>query len=288
MTALPATRSAQKLKPFKLAREATKYLILTFVLALMIAPLLLVWMSAMKTRLEVETDPLGLPQHWSLDNLVTAWTVGRYGTYVWNSIIITVPIVVGVVVLSCLAGYGFARLKFAGQKPLYYYLLLGLMVTVQSIMIPLFYDVKNLGLLGTHWAMILPSIGLGVPFGTFLMYSFFRRLPQELSDAARVDGCNEFQVFRSVILPLTSPAVSSLVVFEFMRAWNSFLLPLLFLNAESLRPITMGLLFFQGEYTADFSLIAAGVTIASLPIIVVYLIMQRQFLRGLTAGALKG
>ncbi|MBI5305297.1 MAG: carbohydrate ABC transporter permease [Chloroflexi bacterium] len=242
----------------------------------------------MKTTVEVETDPLALPQRWSFDNLATAWTVGRYALYAQNSILITIPVVGGVVVLSCLAGYGFARLRFAGQKALYYYLLLGLMVTVQSIMIPLFYNVKNLGLLGSHWAMILPSIGLGIPFGTFLMYSFFRGLPEELADAARVDGCNEFQVFYRVILPLTSPAVSSLTIFQFMWSWNAFLLPLLFLNSESLRPITLGLMLFQGEYTTEFPLIAAGVTLASLPIIIVYLILQRQFLRGLTAGALKG
>jgi ABC-type glycerol-3-phosphate transport system permease component len=103
-----------------------------------------------------------------------------------------------------------------------------------------------------------------------------------------VDGCSEFQVFSRVILPLTTPAVSALVIFQSMWAWNAFLLPLLFLNTETLRPITLGLMLFQGEYTTEFPLIAAGVTIASLPIVIIYVVLQRQFLRGMTAGALKG
>lgn len=268
--------------------QALQYLLLTTVLILALAPIMLMWMSAFKTRQEISVAPLALPTSLTLDNLQQAWTVGRFGQYVGNSILVTIPVVIGVVALAALAGYGFARFRFWGHQVIFYAFLIGLMVPFQSIMIPLYFNIRGLGLLGTYWAMILPAIGLGLPFGIFLLQSFFRGLPHELGDSARVDGCNEFQVFWRVLLPLAKPAVSSLVVFQFMWTWNAYLMPLLLLNQESLRPITLGLMFFQGRYTTNYALISAGVMIVTLPIIFVYVLMQRQFLRGLTAGALRG
>jgi ABC-type glycerol-3-phosphate transport system permease component len=274
-----------KTKGFTLGLQ---YLLLSFFIIIALAPITLMWMSAFKTRQEISAAPLALPTALTFDNLVQAWTVGRFGQYVGNSILVTIPVVLGVVILSAMAGYGFARYRFWGHQVIFYAFLIGLMVPFQSIMIPLYFNIKNLGLLGTYWAMILPAIGLGLPFGIFLLQSFFRGLPHELGDSARVDGCNEFQVFYRVLLPLAKPAVSSLVVFQFMWTWNAYLMPLLLLNQEALRPITLGLMFFQGRYTTNYALISAGVTIVTLPIILVYLVMQRQFLRGLTAGALRG
>lgn len=268
--------------------QTLQYLLLTVVLILALAPIMLMWMSAFKTRQEISVAPLALPTSLTLENLQQAWTVGRFGQYVGNSILVTIPVVLGVVALAALAGYGFARFQFWGHQVIFYAFLIGLMVPFQSIMIPLYFNIRGLGLLGTYWAMILPAIGLGLPFGIFLLQSFFRGLPHELGDSARVDGCNEFQVFWRVLLPLAKPAVSSLIVFQFMWTWNAYLMPLLLLNQESLRPITLGLMFFQGRYTTNYALISAGVMIVTLPIIFVYVLMQRQFLRGLTAGALRG
>jgi raffinose/stachyose/melibiose transport system permease protein len=154
-------------------------------------------------------------------------------------------------------------------------------------MIPLYYQLLAMGLLGTYLAVILPSIAFGLPFGVFLMQSFFEDMPKELTEAGRVDGCSELRIFWSIMLPLARPALSTLVVFQFMRTWNEFLMPLLYLQDEALRPIPLGLMFFQGAYTRDIGLIAAGVSLATLPVILVYLLFQRQFVRGLTAGAVK-
>jgi raffinose/stachyose/melibiose transport system permease protein len=238
--------------------------------------------------MEINANPIALPTSLNPANLVTAWTTGRFSRYSINSIIISLPTVLGVVALSSLAGYGFARHKFFGKKVFFYLFLIGLMVPFQSIMIPLYFNLKDYGLLGTYLAMILPAIGLGMPFGIYLMQAFFRGLPVELSDSGRVDGCNEFQVFWHIILPLTTPAISSLAIFQFVWTWNAFLMPLIYLNKEEFRPLTLGLMFFQGRYTSDLSLISAGITIASFPLVVVYVLLQRQFLRGLTAGAIKG
>jgi ABC-type glycerol-3-phosphate transport system permease component len=262
--------------------------ILSLVAVLALAPLVLMWSSAFKSRVEVAVNPLALPTSLNLNNLIEAWTTGRYSKYWLNSIIVAVPTVVGVVALSTLAGYGFARLKLPGGRSLFYLVLLGLMVPFQSYMIPLYFDLQGYGLLSTYLAVILPGIALGLPFGVFFMQAFFRSLPSELSDSARVDGCNEFRVFWHIILPLTAPGISSLVIFQALWTWNSFLMPLIFLNDEAHRTLPMGLMFFQSRFSSDYSLISAGVLITSFPIIVVYLLLQRRFVQGLAAGALKG
>lgn len=272
----------------KSALSLIKYTILVFFVLISITPILVMWMAALKTSAEIFKDPFALPSTLQWDNLIKAWTVGRFSKYFGNSIIITIPIVAGVVTLSCLSGYAFGRLKFFGSKVLFFVFLLGLMVPFQSIMIPMYYELQTLKLLGSYWAMILPAISLGLPFGIFLMQAFFHDLPSDLADAARVDGCSEFAVFLKIMLPLTGPAVSTLIVFQFMWTWNAFLMPLLFLNEESLRPISLGLMFFSGRYTMNYGLVAAGVTLATLPLIAVYIIFQRQFIRGLTVGATKG
>jgi raffinose/stachyose/melibiose transport system permease protein len=268
--------------------EAAKYLILITVALLCIVPFWWVWSSALKTPIEISASPFGLPQNPTLDTLVRAWVQGRLGKYFLNSVIVSVPIVFFTVALSALAGYAFAWHRFRGEKVLFYAFLIGLILPFQSIMIPLYYTLNNVHLLGTYWAMIVPSVALGLPFGIFIMRAFFQGLPAELVDAARVDGCNDLGVFWRVMLPLAAPGMTTLGIFTFLGAWNSFLIPLIFMQREELRPLVVGLMFFESRYTRDFSLIMAGVTIVSLPVIVVYIIFQRQFIQGLTAGALKG
>jgi ABC-type glycerol-3-phosphate transport system permease component len=267
--------------------EAPKYVTLILFAILAILPFVWMWSAALRTSREIFRDPFGLPTALNLDNLVRAWTVGRFGIYLGNSIIITIPTVIGVLALSCLAGYGVARFNFRGRRTIFYLFLLGITVPFQSIMIPLYYDLRDLSLLGTYWAMILPATALGLSFGIFLMQAFFRGLPGELADAARVDGCNELQTFWYIMLPLARPAMSTLTVFQFMWTWNAFLMPLLYMQREDLRPIPLGMMYFQGRYTQDYGLIAAGVTLITLPVIAVYIIFQRHFIRGLTSGAIK-
>jgi raffinose/stachyose/melibiose transport system permease protein len=264
-----------------------KYAVLIAFALLALFPLVWMWVAALRGTSDIYQSPFSLPKTIEFRNIAKAWVVGRFGEYFLNSVIITLPTVVGVVALSCLAGYGIARYRFPFRTPIFYGLLLGLMVPFQSIMIPLYYQLRDFQLLGTYWAFILPATALGLPFGVFLMQSYFQGIPGELADAARLDGSNEFQVFWNIMLPLAGPAVSSLVVFQFVFTWNAFLMPLLYLQNEALRPIPLGMMFFQGRYTQDVSLLAAGVSIATIPVIIVYLIFQRQFVRGLTAGAMK-
>ena len=264
-----------------------RHALLLLFAAVSIYPILVMWMTALRPAAEIQRSPFGLPAPPTWENLANAWVKGRFGDYLVNSLIITAPTVLGVVALSALAGYGIARFRFPGRSLAFGAILLGLTIPFQSVMIPLYYQLLAMGLMGSYWAVILPGIAFGLPFGVFLMAAFFEDLPQELHEAGRVDGCSELRIFWSVMLPLAKPAVSTLVVFQFMRSWNEFLMPLLYLQDEARRPIPLGLMFFQGTYTRDIGLIAAGVTLATIPVVLVYLLFQRQFVRGLTAGAVK-
>jgi ABC-type glycerol-3-phosphate transport system permease component len=195
-----------------------------------------------------------------------------------------VPIVL---ILCSAAGYALGTLKLPGEKIIFPLFLLGIMVPIQAIMIPQYYQVRDLGLLGNYGGIIVPGIAVGLAFGIFLMRAFFRGLPREIAEAARLDGANEWQVFWLVMLPMARSGLLTLGVFQFMISWNMFIIPLLYGQGEGLRPISTGIMFFIGRYSIDRGMIAAGATLASIPIIIVYLLLQRYVISGLTAGAVK-
>jgi ABC-type glycerol-3-phosphate transport system permease component len=267
--------------------ELGRYAILVFFLLIFIVPIIWIWSSAFKKSIEIARNPFGLPETWRWENLQRAWTVGHFDRYMGNTAIYCVAIVGGVVILSCLAGYALAMLPIPARGAVLMIFVLGLMVPFQSVMIPIYYLLRDIHLLETYWAFILPGIAFRLPFGIFLMRGFFRGLPQELGDAARVDGANEWTVFRNIMLPLATPGLATLVVFQFIWTWNQFLMPLVFVQRDELRPVSLGTMFFFGRFTADRGMIAAGVTISMLPMIVLYLLLQRRFIEGITAGALK-
>jgi raffinose/stachyose/melibiose transport system permease protein len=266
---------------------ALRYGVLVLFLLVFLVPFLWIWSSALKTSREISRDPFALPETFRWENLREAWTTGGFDRYIGNTVIYCVAIVTGVVVLSCMAGYALALLPLPGRGVVLGLFLLGLMVPFQSVMIPIYYLLRDTNLLATYWAFIIPGIALRLPFGIFLMRGFFRGLPRDIADAARIDGANEWHVFRHVMLPLALPGLSTLVVFQFIYTWNQFLMPLVFVQKDELRPVALGTMFFFGRFTADRGMIAAGVTISMVPMIVLYLLLQRKFIEGITAGAMK-
>jgi raffinose/stachyose/melibiose transport system permease protein len=261
-------------------------LIILFVFA--VAPLFLTWFTSFKTDQQQLANPYGLPLPPTLDNLREAWTVGRFSIYFKNSVVISIVDVIGMVVISSLAGYAFARLHFPGQKILLYVLLIGLTIPVAAIIIPLYLTMRDVRLLNTYGSVIVADIALAAPIFVFIMRAFFKDLPGELEDAARVDGANELQIFWQIMLPLARPGLMTVALLEFLWSWNDLLLPLVFLVSDELRTLPVGMLFFQGRFTIDYGLMSAGVLIISLPVTILFLIFQRDFVRGLASGALKG
>ena len=264
------------------------YVPLTLLLVFAVAPLVLAWFTAFKSGDQIIQHPFRPPIPPTLDNLVEAWTVGRFGVYFKNSLIISVADVVGMVVVSSLGGYAFGRLRFPGQKLLLYLLLVGLTIPVAAIIIPLYVTMRDFRLLDSHASVIVADIALAAPIFVFIMRAFFKDLPRELDDAARVDGASEFQIFWQVMLPLARPGLVTVALLEFLWSWNDLLLPLVFLLTDDLRTLPVGILFFQGRFAIDHGLMTAGVLILSLPVTILFLVFQRDFVKGLAAGALKG
>jgi raffinose/stachyose/melibiose transport system permease protein len=269
-------------------RTAPNYLLLSVFLLIILIPIISLVFSAFKTDVEVIKGPLTLPSQLRLDACKDAWTTGRFNYFFRNSVVVTISVVVASVFLSTLTGYAFALLPVPGRKFLYPLLLLGYMVPFEAVIIPLYHMMNRMDLIDTYWALILPQVGLSVSFGTLWMTSFFRATPRELVDAAAIDGCNRWQLLWRVLWPLARPAVLTLVVLVFMWTWNEFLLALVLVQKETMRTLPVGLAFFQGRYSANTPLMAAGSLIVAGPVLLVYILFQRYFIRGMLGGAVKG
>lgn len=264
------------------------YLFLITLLVFSVAPLLLAWFTAFKTGEQALKSPFSPPWPITFGNLREAWTVGQFDTYFKNSVIISASNVVGMVVIASLAGYALAKMSFPGKKLIMVILLVGLTVPVSAIIIPLYVTMRNFGLLDSYGSVIVASIALACPIFIFIMRAFFKNLPQDLDDAARLDGASEWQIFLQIMLPLAKPGVMTVALLEFLWSWNELLLPLVFLITDERRTLPVGMLFYQGRFTVNYGLMCAGVLILSVPITILFLIFQRDFVNGLTAGALKG
>jgi raffinose/stachyose/melibiose transport system permease protein len=221
-------------------------------------------------------------------SLSDAWEEGNFGTYLRSSAIVTCSVVAISTVLSVLAGYAFGLMRFRGAEVLFYLFVLGLTVPLEAIVVPLYYDLRDVGMTDTYWALILPQAALSTAFGTFWMRAFFRSVPRSLIEAARLDGSSSWVTLWRIVLPLGRPAVLTMVVLVFMWTWNEFLLALVMVSDESLRTAPLGLAFFQGRNTSDEALLTAGALIVAAPVVIVYLFLQRHFIRGMLSGAVKG
>jgi ABC-type glycerol-3-phosphate transport system permease component len=262
--------------------------LLTFLSLLMLFPVILTISTALKTRADVRTNPFGLFTSFSFESIERAWNVGNFGEYMVNTFVLTIPSTVLVVALSTMAGYAFAKLPFRGRTLVFYLLMLGLLVPFFTYMIPLYFQLQGMGLLDTLPGTILVMTTTGLAFGTVFMRAFFSDLPPELEQAARIDGASEFQVFTKVMLPLVSSGAGALAVFTFLQNWNNLLIPLLYLPGGEWRPLTLGLYLFAGGRTIDIGPLAAGTLITILPIVVLFVALQRQVSQGILGGAVKG
>ncbi len=272
----------------KTLTQSIRHVLLIFMAIFTLIPVMLVISTTLKTPEDVRVNPFGLFTSFSSQNLIDAWTVGRFSDYLLNSVLLTVPSTLLVVAISTMAGYTFARLPFRGRTVLFYFVVLGLLVPFFTFMIPLYFQLRSLGLLDTLPGAILVLTSTGISFGTFFMRAFFSDLPMELEQSARVDGASEWQIFTKVMLPLVGSGIGALTVFTFLANWNNFLVPLLYLPSGDFRPLTAGLYMFTGGRSLDIGPLAAGTLITILPVIVLFIVLQRQVTQGFISGAIKG
>ncbi len=252
-----------------------------------VVPFGLLVLTSIKSKQDIFRGAFALPAYPHWENYVSAWTDGHFGIYFWNSIIVVVPVVTVSILLGLMTGFAFAFLNFPFKRLIFAILTIGMMVPTEAFIIPLYYEIRALGLLDTYAAMILPQIAMSVPFATLFMASTMQQLPKDVIEAAVIDGAPRGMILRRVIVPLLKPAIASLALFLFIWTWNEFLIPLILVNDDAYRTMPLGMLFFQGRYTTNTPVLTAGAVLVIAPIVVVYLIFQRKFIEGLTAGASK-
>lgn len=263
------------------------YALLFAVAGLMVVPFVWMLATSLQTLDRVFKNDLRwfpIPPQW--ENYVKAWTSVPFDRFFLNSIVVAVAHVAGQVATSALAAYAFARLRFPLRDQIFTLYLGTLMIPAQVTIIPNFILMRDLKWVDSYWALIVPF--LVSSFGTFLLRQFFLTIPRDLEDAAKIDGANHWQIFSRVIIPLSGPALATLAIFVFLGSWNSFLWPLIVTNSVEMRTIPVGLRVFQGEFTTNYPLMMAAASLALIPILIVYMLGQKYFVRGITLTGMAG
>ncbi len=273
--------------PWRLTKKTLIYLVLAAYGFTVVYPVFLMMLSSFKSTREIFRSPFALPESWSFENYARAWGEGNFSTYFGNSVFVTVAALALVSVLGSLAAYPLGRYAFRGRNWLMLYFLAGLMLPIRLGILPLFFLMRDLGLLNTPWSLILIYAASGLPFTIFVLANFFETLPKELEEAARLDGAGEFRIYAQVMLPLVRPALATVAIFNFIPWWNDFFFPLIFIRAERFKTLPLGLFSFFGEHQNDWALLFSGLTITALPLLLLYLLASKQIIEGLTSGALK-
>jgi raffinose/stachyose/melibiose transport system permease protein len=265
-----------------------QYLVLLAVAGLVLVPLAAAALGGFKTLGELRVNPLGLPASWDGGVYWEILSSARLWRMLLNSVIIAGLTVGLVLIVGSMAAFIFAHVVFFGSRMLLNYLLLGLMFPAATAMLPLFIRVRDLGLLDTYWGVVLPQVAFGLGMAILMLRGFFRQLPHELWEAARVDGCGYFQFYLRITLPLSRPILATVAVFALVASWNNYMMPLIMFNAPEMYSWPLGIMNYQGEYSSEWNKILAFVTLTLVPAIAFFLVAQRHIVAGLAGGAVKG
>ena len=265
-----------------------QYLVLLAVAGLVLVPLAAAALGGFKTLGELRVNPLGLPASWDGGVYWEILSSQRLWRMLLNSVIIAGLTVGLVLIVGSMAAFIFAHVVFFGSGMLLNYLLLGLMFPAATAMLPLFIRVRDLGLLDTYWGVVLPQVAFGLGMAILMLRGFFRQLPHELWEAARVDGCGYFQFYLRITLPLSRPILATVAVFALVASWNNYMMPLIMFNAPEMYSWPLGIMNYQGEYSSEWNKILAFVTLTLVPAIAFFLVAQRHIVAGLAGGAVKG
>lgn len=270
-----------------LGRDGLIQIILIGSTIVMLAPIVIMIFSAFKSTPEIFKAPFGIPDFTNIGNFTKIWTETNFVRYLLNSFIVTGASMVLILTLGTMAAYAIARYEFFGATFILMFFLAGLTLPLKLAIIPLFMLMRDLGVLNTQFALILVYTAMGLPSTVFIMTGFIRTLPNELEDAARMDGASEARIMWSIMLPLVRPAMVIAGIQNVVPIWNDFFFPLVFIQNDDLKTLPQGLTTFMGEYTTDWGALFAGLTLSAAPIIVIYIILSRQFISGMTSGAIK-
>ncbi len=275
-------------KPSYYVGRVVIYAIILFGIVLYTFPLIWMLSTALKEPTEImKTPPTLIPEAWKWSNFRDALEAFPFFLYLRNTLFVVALNLMGSVCSSALVGYSFARLRWPGRDVWFIVLIATMMLPGAVTMVPSFIMYRNFGWMNTYLPLIVPAF-CGSAFNVFLMRQFFRTIPMDLSESAKIDGCNEFRIFAQIVLPLCKPALATIAVFGFMGVWNDYMGPLLYLNDSSKYTITYGLRTFQMNHDTDWNLLMAAALIISLPTIIIFFFCQRYFIEGITMTGMKG
>ena len=264
------------------------YYIIAFAFAsISLYPIVLMVLSSFKPSAEIFMNPLSFPKSFSLDTYRRLLEEVPFGTYFFNSVFVSVVSVLLILVTTSLAAFYIARYTFWWNNILFFFFLMGMMIPIKLGIVPLFILMKDLGLLNSLWSLIFMYTAGGIPLSILILTGFFRTMPVELEEAARMDGASDLRILWSVLIPLIRPALGTVMIINFISSWNDFFFPLIFITDEMKKTIPVGMLSLFGEYSADWGTLFAGLTLSSLPMIILFFVASKQFMDGLTAGAVK-
>lgn len=280
---------------FKESKRKTKYtpmVILTHIMLIMGAVLVLYplfWMviSSMKSYNEIYGNVWGLPSEWLIENYKTAWSKG-ISSYFLNSVIVTVSTVISVLIIASMAAFGLARYRSKYINIALIFIMGGMMINPQVALIPLHSMLTNFNLINTRFALILPYIAFRLPLSVLLLRSYFLSIPREIQESAIIDGCSEFGIYAKIYLPMSKPILITTVIFTSFYAWNEFLFATIFIDSDKLKTIPSGLMNFRDALRTEWGVLLSGMVIATLPMIILLVVMQKYLVRGLTEGSVKG
>ncbi|WP_018526071.1 carbohydrate ABC transporter permease [Alkalispirochaeta alkalica] len=269
-------------------RNVWSHLILITWSALVMVPLWIMVVNSFKTRLAIYRSPFGLPNPWTVQGYLAVFTGSSFPRYFLNSIMITSASIGVILLCASLAAYAIARWNSPLSKGVFLFFLAGLMVPIRIGSINLLILIRDLGLMDQLIGLLPIYVAMGMPVGVFVLTEFIRTVPAELTQAAHIDGASRLRIFLQIILPLTRPAMATVAIFNLVVLWNDLWFPLIFIRSETRRTLMLGVTRLFGQYQTDWTRILSTLTIATVPIILLYILMARQFIRGLTAGAVKG
>lgn len=230
----------------------------------------------------------GFPQHWRFENYVTAFLKANVIQYLGNSVLVTAVTILLTLIFAATSAYAIQRMVWRGRETVMKVMLLGMMVPIHAALLPLFVVLSKLHMLNSYWALIIPYVAFGLPMAIYLFTSFFASIPREMEEAAAIDGCNVYQIFFRIIFPLIRPAIATVSIFTFISAWNELMFAVTFTSKQQYKTLTVGIMSMVGAYTTKWGEIGAGLMIATIPTIIIYLLLSDQVQNSLIAGAVKG
>ncbi|WP_034333381.1 carbohydrate ABC transporter permease [Bacillus sp. J37] len=272
----------------KLIKNPIIYLSLIIFSLINVYPIVWMVINSFKSQQEFSLDPFFLPDTWRWDNYIDAWQTANLGTYFFNSIFVAVISVVVTVLFGALASYFLARFTFKMNKLVYVLFIFGMIIPIHATLVPMFILMNNLGLLNTGWTLLFPYVAFNLPLTIFILTSFMKAFPKDIEESAIMDGCGIFRIFWSIILPMSRPAIATVTILNFIHCWNEFSFALVLINDESLKTIPLGLANFAGQYNTNYTGQMAGLTMVIIPTILLYVLLEKHIVKGMTAGAVKG